>query len=176
MPAAPTKPRVVIGGVGHLYQGDLDLGRVAIDRLARDDLGEGVAVEDFSYGAVAVVQRLEELAPEALVLVGATTRGRPPGAVERREVAILPRSPEEIQTAVADAVTGYLDLDLVVEVAHGLEALPRRVVTIEVEPARTDPSEQLSSEAERGLLEAIALVRTEVARLRQATSSSSPRF
>ena len=176
MPAAPTSPRVVVGGVGHLYQGDLDLGRLAVERLAHDDLGEGVAVEEFSYGAVAVAHRLQELAPELLVLVGATTRGRPPGSVERREVTMLPRSPEEIQVAVADAVTGYIDLDLVLEVAQGLGALPPRVVTIEVEPARTEPSEQLSSEAERGLLEALALVRTELARLCQPTSSSSPRF
>jgi hydrogenase maturation protease len=176
VPAAPTDARVVVGGVGHLYQGDLDFGRVAVERLAHDDLGEDVVVEEFSYGAVAVAQRLQELAPEALVLIGATSRGRRPGTVERREVAILPRSPEEIQSAIVDAVTGYIDLDLVLEVAQGLEALPPHVVTIEVEPARTEPSAWLSPEAERGVLEAIALVRAEVDRFGQATSSSSPRF
>ena len=165
MPAAPTNTRVVVGGVGHLYQGDLDLGRVAVERLAHAELGDGVAVEEFSYGAVAVAQRLQELEPDALVLIGATQRGRAPGSVERREVTIQPRPPAEIQQAIADAVTGYIDLDLVLEVAHGLRALPTRVVTIEVEPSRTEPSEQLSPAAERGLLEALALVRAEVERV-----------
>jgi hydrogenase maturation protease len=160
----PTDARVVVGGVGHLYQGDLDLGRVAVERLAHDDLGPDVVVEEFSYGAVAVAQRLEELRPEVLVLIGAAARERSPGAVERRDVVALPRSPQEIQRAVADAVTGYIDLDLVLEVAHGLGALPRRVVVVEVEPALTQPAEHLSSAAEAGLAEALDLVRAEVAR------------
>ena len=162
MPAAPTDSSIVIGGVGHLYQGDLDLGRVAVERLAHDNLGPGVVVEEFSYGAVAVAQRLEELRPEVLVLVGAVARGREPGTVERHEVTVLPRDPMEIQGAIADAVTGYIDLGLVVEVAHGLGALPPRTVTIEVEPARTEPSDQLSPQAEAALAQAVELVRREV--------------
>ena len=167
MPAAPTdrgtaRTQIVVGGVGHLYQGDLDLGRVAVERLAHDDLGAGVAIEEFSYGAVAVAQRLQELRPELLVLVGAVGRGRLAGTVERREITGLPRDPMEIQGAIADAVTGYIDLDLVVEVAHGLGALPQRTVVIEVEPARTEPSEHLSAEAEAALARAVQLVRTEV--------------
>jgi hydrogenase maturation protease len=162
VPAAPTDSRVVVGGVGHLYQGDLDLGRVAVERLAHDDLGAGVTVEEFSYGAVAVAQRLEELRPDVLVLVGAVGRGREPGTVERREITSLPRDPMEIHGAIADAVTGYIDLDLVVEVAHGLGALPPRTVAIEVEPARTEPSEQLSPQAEAALAQAVDLVRSEV--------------
>ena len=162
MPAGPTSPLVVVGGVGHLYQGDLDLGRVAVERLAQDELGEGVAVEEFSYGAVAVAQRLEELRPEVLVLVGAVARGREPGTVERHEIGATELDATAIQGAIADAVTGYIGLDLVVEVAQGLGALPPRTVTIDVEPARTEPSEQLSPEAEAALEEAIELVRREV--------------
>ena len=169
MPAAPTDkarlavpPRIVVGGVAHLYQGDLDLGRVAVERLARDELGDGVAVEEFSYGAVAVAQRLEELRPDVLVLVGAVERGREPGTVERREISSLPQDPLEIQGAIADAVTGYIHLDLVLDVAHGLGALPARTVAIEVEPARIEPSEQLSPQAEAGLARAVELVRAEV--------------
>src|ERR671925_1165371 len=108
---SPRGVRVVVGGVGHLYQGDLDLGRVAVERLQHEDLGADVAVEEFSYGAVAVSQRLEELRPELLVLVGAKARGREPGTVERREIAVLPRPVEEVQAAIVDAATGYIDLD-----------------------------------------------------------------
>jgi hydrogenase maturation protease len=159
----PAEARIVIGGVGHLYQGDLDLGRVAVERLLGEDLGDGVAVEEFSYGAVAVAQRLEELAPEALILVGTVQRGREPGTVERHDVSRRALDPAQVQGAIVDAVTGYIGLDLVVDVAHGLGALPPRTIVIEVEPARTGPSEQLSQEAERALAKALEFVRAEVA-------------
>jgi hydrogenase maturation protease len=168
---ARTNPRVVVGGVGHLYQGDLDLGRLAVERLSHGDFGDDVTIEEFSYGAVAVAQRLEELRPDVLVLVGAVDRGREPGIVERREIMPVAADPVEIQGAIADAVTGYIHLDLVLEVAHGLGALPARTVAIEVEPARTEPSEHLSAEAEAGLARAVELVRAE---LREAFSQPAP--
>ncbi|CAN5549304.1 hypothetical protein BH23ACT7_BH23ACT7_03430 [soil metagenome] len=155
---------VLVGGVGQLFQGDLDLGRVAADRLAAEDLGHGVLVEELHYGAVAVAQRLQDLAPDALVLIGAEQRGRVPGTVERRRVAALELDPEAVQVAVRDAITGYVTIDLVLEVAAGLGALPARTVTIEVEPARTDPGEGLSPEAETGLAAALQLVRAEARR------------
>ena len=65
---------VLVGGVSELFQGDLDLGRLAVARLLDEDLGPGVLVEDLHYGAVAVAQRLEEVRPDTLVLVGAVRR------------------------------------------------------------------------------------------------------
>lgn len=155
---------ILVGGVGHLYQGDLDLGRLAAERLAHDDLGADVAVEDLSYGAVAVSQRLEELRPRRLILVGAAARGREPGSAERVPVTGLTLTPEQVQGAVADAVTGYLALDLVVEVAHGLGRLPEDTVVVEVEPGSVEPSETLSPAGLRGLERALELVRAEVGR------------
>lgn len=159
---------ILVGGVGELYQGDLDLGRRAAARLAEEDLGDGVVVEDLSYGAVAVTQRLEDLRPDALVLVAAHRRGRAPGTVERRETRPSALSPAELQLAVGDAVTGYVTIDLLVEVATALGALPAPTVSIEVEPASVAPSEELSAEARAGLEDALGLVRAEVASLRAA--------
>jgi hypothetical protein len=79
-------------------------------------------------------------------------------------VVALPRTPAEIQLSVADAVTGYIDIDLVLEVAHALGVLPARTVTIEVEPATTEPSEALSPEALTGLEHALEFVRREIRR------------
>jgi hypothetical protein len=157
---------ILVGGVAELFQGDLDLGRLAVLELAGEDLGPGVTVEELSYGGVAVAQRLEDLRPDVLVLVGAHPRGRPPGAVERRDVPRPELSDRELQIAVGDAVTGYVTIDLVVEVAAALGALPPRVVAVEVEPGHVGPLDELSPEGRAGLREALALVRAEVAALR----------
>ena len=161
MPAARTSGVVLVGGVAELWQGDLDLGRRAVETLAAEELGPDVLVEELSYGAVAVAQRLEDLQPRALVLVGAAERGRPPGAVERCEPTGA-LAPAEAQLAVGDAVTGYVSIDLVVQVAQALGALPADTVAIEVEPASVEPSEALTPEAETGLAQALELVRREV--------------
>ena len=159
---------ILVGGVAELFQGDLDLGRRAILRLADDDLGEGVQVEELSYGGVAVAQRLQDLRPDALVLVAAHARGRRPGAVERRVVGPSRLSPAELQLAVGDAVTGYVTIDLLIEVATAFEVLPETTVAIEVEPASVQPSETLTPQAEAALEGALALVREEVATLTRA--------
>lgn len=155
---------VLVGGVGQLYQGDLDLGRRAAERLATERFGGRVLVEDLYYGAIAVAQRLEDLRPHTLILIGAERRGRTPGTVERRRVEGVGLDTEEVGTAVRDAGTGYVTLGLVLEVAGGLDALPPRTVAIEVEPVTTAPSEHLSAEAATGLERALALVRAEVRR------------
>jgi len=155
---------VLVGGVGEVYQGDLDLGRLAVERLAAEDLGRDVAVEELHYGAVAVVQRLEDLRPDLLVLVGATRRGRQPGTVERRRIRALELDPDVVQAAVHDAATGYVTIDLVLEVGSGFAALPARTVAVEVEPALVGPCAELSPAAEAGLVVALELVRAEVRR------------
>jgi hydrogenase maturation protease len=155
---------VLVGGVGELFQGDLDLGRLAVERLVAEPLGPGVLVEELHYGAVAVAQRLQELAPEALVLVAAVRRDRVPGTVARHRVEPPRLAPAQSQAAVGDAVVGYVHVDLVVEVAAALGALPGRTVAVEVEPARTEPGEALSAAAAAGLEVALDVVRSELRR------------
>ncbi len=155
---------VLVGGVSELFQSDLDLGRLAIERLQREDLGPGVVVEELHYGAVAVAQRLEDLRPAVLVLISAVRRDRTPGTVERRRLDPPEQTPAEVQAAVGDAVTGYVHPDLVVEIATALGVLPPRTVAVEVEPAATGSGEGLSGPAASGLEVALELVRTEVRR------------
>ncbi len=155
---------ILVGGVGQLYQGDFDLGRLAAERLGAIELGPHVVVEDLHYGAVAVAQRLEELDPDAVILVGAVRRGRPAGTVERRVISAQPPDADAVQRAVSDAVTGYVDIDLVIDVGRGLQALPGRVVAIEVEPAQTEPAEALSPAGQEALERAVELAVTEVRR------------
>lgn len=155
---------VLVGGVSELFQRDLDLGRLAIERLQGEDLGPGVVVEELHYGAVAVAQRLEDLRPPALVLISAVRRGRAAGTVERRRLDPPELTAAEVQAAVGDAVTGYVHPDLIVEIAAALGVLPPRTVTVEVEPEVTGPGEGLSASAATALEVALDLVRAETRR------------
>ena len=155
---------VLVGGVYELFQGDLDLGRLAVQRLLAEGLPSHVLAEDLHYGAVAVVQRLEDLRPDAFVIVTAVRRDRPAGTVERRRLDPPPVDPVDFQAAVGDAVTGYVHIDLLVEVAKGFDALPARTVAVEVEPAHVGPGEGLTPQAAAALEHALDLVRAEVRR------------
>ncbi len=156
---------VFVGGVSELFQSDLDLGRLAIERLQTENLGPDVLVEELHYGAVAVAQRLEDVRPGTLVLISAVRRGRPPGTVERRRIDAPELAPAQLQAAVGDAVTGYVHPDLVVDIATGLGVLPPRTVAVEVEPEETGSGEGLSRSVQTALEVALDLVRTEVARV-----------
>lgn len=160
----PTSADVLVGGVSELFQRDLDIGRLVVERLGEEDLGPGVVVEELHYGAIAVAQRLEDLRPSSLVLVSAVARGRAAGTVERRRLDPPALTPADVQLAVGDAVTGYVHPDLVVEIASALGALPARTVTIEVEPEVVGPGEGLSGSATAALEVALELVRVEVRR------------
>lgn len=164
VPAAASGLTILVGGVGELYQGDLDMGRLVIERLRELALPRGTVLEDLHYGAIAVTQLLEEVAPDVLVLVGAKRRHREPTSIHRRVVADLDLDPADVQTSVSDAGTGYVDLDLVVDVAWGLGALPERTVVVEVEPAETGPGEGLSTQLEQALPVVTERVRDEVER------------
>jgi hydrogenase maturation protease len=155
---------VLVGGVSELYQGDLDLGRRAAELLAGEPFGEHVLVEDLHYGAVGVVHRLTELAPSTLILVGATQRGREPGTVQRQRREAPQQTAAQAQAAVGHAVVGYVDTDLILQVAAGLDALPPRIVVIDAEPATVAMADRLSPAGELALQRAVALVRTEVRR------------
>ncbi len=157
---------VLVGGVGELFQGDLDVGRRVVEALATERLGAGVLVEDLHYGAIAVAQRLEELAPSALLLIGATERGRRPGTVVRHRVQPAPPPTDDFQAAMHDAGTGYVTIDLILTVCGGLGALPDRTVVLEVEPvARDGPAEELSPAVAEVFPEVLDRVRAEVDRV-----------
>lgn len=154
----------LVGGVGQLYQGDLDLGRLAAEQLSGSDLGPRVSVEELHYGAVAVAQRIQEFAPGTLILIGAEHRGRPPGSLERRRVEPFRLDDRLAQGAIVDAAAGYVSIDLVLDVAGALGVLPGRTITFEVEPVSVTPGMPLSAPAAEGLVELIALTRREVGR------------
>jgi hydrogenase maturation protease len=119
------------------------------DRLARREWPAGIAVEDLSYNPIAVVQRLGDEPPgrefERAVLVAAVERGRSPGAITvYRWDGRLPAA-EEIQRAVAEAVTGVIALDNTVVVGGHLGAWPPELLVVEIEPRDHEFGEALSA-------------------------------
>lgn len=72
--------RVLIAGVGNLLRADDAFGVEVAHRLMAMDLPEGVKVIETGIGGIALVQELQE-GYDALVIVDAVDRGRPPGHV-----------------------------------------------------------------------------------------------
>ena len=141
------------------------MGRIVVEALLKEPLASDVIVEDLFFGALAVCQRLEDVRPDALILVGAAARGREPGAVVRREVEPAEMPIVQMQSAVGEAATGDVSIDLILEVATAFHALPRRTTVIEIEPATTGPSDTLSPVGLLAVPVAIDLIRREVAAL-----------
>lgn len=152
----------LVGAVGELFQGDMDAGRHVYDRLSTQSLGDHVVVEEWYHGAVDLARELEDRRPDTLVMVGAAKRGREPGSVHRRWIEQPVLSVEQAQQAVGEALTGYVGIDLVVEVGAGFEVLPPRVIAVEVEPLISERAEELSPTVAASIDRMCDMVRREV--------------
>lgn len=79
-PVADRRLRVLIAGVGNKLRADDAFGVEVATRLMKMDLPEGVTVVETGIGGIALVQELQS-GYDALVVVDAVDRGRPPGHV-----------------------------------------------------------------------------------------------
>jgi hydrogenase maturation protease len=133
--------RTLIAGVGYSNLSDLSAGPLVAAQLRRERWPAHVEVDDLSYGPIAVVHRFAEAVPpyQRLVLVGASDRGRQATSPIRcyRWEGVLPPA-EEVQARVAEAVTGVIDLENLLVVAHQFGALPEEVFVIEIRPVVTE--------------------------------------
>ena len=155
--------RVLVGGVGYRNLRDGSVGPWVADTLA-EQAPNGVEVEDLSYGPVQILHNLQDRPPyDRLVLVGAVSRGREPGTVERyRWGGELP-PPDEIQERVGEAVTGVISLDNVLVVVGAFGGLPDDVRVVEVEPADEGWGEGFSPDVQASLPEVVEAVWTSTA-------------
>ena len=114
--------RAFVGSFGKPGMRDLDFGRQVIDCLQQLEWPAGVVVEELPCSPALVLNRLQELRPVKVVLLGAVPRGdEPPGGVRRYAFhhATVP------------------DVDHSLTVARQWGGLPADTVVIEVEPADT---------------------------------------
>lgn len=98
-----------------------------------------------------------------LMLVAAVDRGRPPRTVEVGRGGHSFATGDEIHAAISAAITGYVDLDLVLLVAEGFGVLQAETIVVEVEPATTGSSPELSASARDALDRVVIRVRSDVA-------------
>lgn len=155
--------RVLVGGVGYRNLRDLSAGPLLVDRLGA--LGDAVDVEDLSYSPIDVLFVMQRREPyAAAVLVGGVGRGDPPGTVRRYRWSAPAIATEDLQSRIAEAVTGVISLDNLLYVLSHFEALPKDVTVVEIEPADSGWGEGTTPLVAAALERAAALVRDEVAR------------
>ena len=79
-PEARAPMRILVAGVGNKLRADDAFGVEVATRLMAMDLPEGVKVVETGIGGIALVQELQS-GYDALVVIDAVDRGRPPGHV-----------------------------------------------------------------------------------------------
>lgn len=166
--------RVLIGGVGYRNLRDHSFGVILVDDLGADRWPPGVSIEDISYNPIAVVQRLEDDAPDQrfdlAVIAGAFQRpGRNRGTFSAyRWDNVLP-PPSRVHEAITEAVTGIISLDNTLIVARHFNALPTTVVVLEVEP----DAHEFGTELTPAVADALRQARQLVTRLASAPASAA---
>lgn len=153
--------KVLIAGVGYQFLRDMSVGPALVPMLQQLDWPAGVEIDDWSFGPMAVVMRLQDRPDcyDRMVFVSAVERGREPGKVYTyRWDGALPDA-DEIQERVGEAVTGVISLDNLLIITQQYDVLPPDVIVIEVEPVDTGWGEGFTPQVEVALEEAIETVR-----------------
>ena len=96
-----------------------------------------------------------------MIFLSAVVRGRTAGKVYRQKFDDSPRTEEEIQARIEEAVTGVIDLDNLLVVAQHFRVLAPEVITIEVEPLNRESGEVFSAAVSAIMPDILELVRTE---------------
>lgn len=145
---------LLVAGVGYTHLGDLSFGPAFVER-ARDVSDAGVAVEDLSYGPIAVVDWLRDEPGrfERAIFVGAGQHGATPGTLSRSRWSTAQRPADEVQARIAEAVTGTISLENLLVIATHFGVLPSRTEVVELEPIATGWGEPLSAVAEERMAE-----------------------
>jgi len=126
--------RALVAGVGNVLRGDDGFGVAVAERLARSSLPDGVTVVETGIAGIALVQELQR-GWDALVVVDAVDRGRPPGTVmiiEPEVIDVGNLSWDERNDLIADMHLATPDRVLLL--ARALGALPVWVRIVGCQP------------------------------------------
>ena len=126
--------RILVVGVGNILHGDDGFGVAVAQRLATLDLAPGVQVAETGIGGIHLVHELMD-GYDALIIVDAVDRGRPPGTVmliESDVVDVKELSVEARHDLLADMHLATPERAMMVARAVGV--LPERTIMIGCQP------------------------------------------
>ncbi len=133
--------RVLVVGVGNVLHGDDGFGVAVAERLSRRRLPAGVTVAETGIGGIHLVHELMS-GYDALVVIDAVDRGRPPGTVMVIDAEVTDVRGLEVgerHDLLADMHLATPERALMVARAAGV--LPERTLIIGCQPARIDTLE-----------------------------------
>lgn len=154
----------MIAGVGYPDLSDLSVGPYMVKRLREMEWDPGVEIDNWSFGPVAVAQRLEDRPGfyDRIIFISAVERGREPGDVHAYQWQHELPDPEEIQIRIGEAIMGVISLDNLLVVTEHFRTLPQDVLVIEVEPENLEWGEEFTPRVQAAIPQVIELVRKHV--------------
>ena len=163
-------PRILIACIGNIFLGDDAFGVEVARRLASRQLPDGVRLIDFGIRGYDLTLALLDEAHEVIILVDACPRGEPPGTLYVIEpdwdTGDDQASP---QTMAIDMHA--LDPARVLRQVIAMGGRPRRTFLVGCEPTPIDPDDdppmELSAPVAAAVAEAVTLVESLVARVRE---------
>ncbi|GAC1376508.1 MAG: hypothetical protein NVSMB4_05410 [Acidimicrobiales bacterium] len=153
----------LVGGIGLPWMRDLDFGTQWIRRTEDHPWPEGVLVEDLSYAAHRVMDRLLEITPDKVILVSSYPRDiDPPGTIRCYPLDLTPPPDAEVHERLGEAAGGIIDLDHTLAVVRYFGGFPEQTVVIEVEPGDQTFGLGFTAEVEAAVAPVLALVLAEL--------------
>ena len=161
---AATRCRTLVGGLGMPGLRDLDFGRQVVGYLQHLDWPEAVRVEDLACSAHLVLDRLKELRPAKVVLLGSAARGSdPPGTLRRYQLDVTSPPPGRVHHGPTDFLGEMTDLDHTLAVVRQWGGFPVDTIVIEVEPLDCSFGPGFSEKLGDCIEPILAMVREELA-------------
>jgi len=133
-----TKDRILIAGVGNIFQGDDAFGVEVLRRLSMRKLPEGVKAVDFGISGLDLAYALLDHY-EATILVDATSRGGAPGTVYTIEPDLDELDNQELNSVGIEA--HCMNPMHVLRMVKAMGGEPKRVFLVGCEPATLGPEE-----------------------------------
>ncbi len=170
--SGPDRPRVLVAGIGNIFEGDDAFGCEVVRELGQRAVPEGVEVIDFGIRGYDLAYALAD-DYAAVILVDAAPRGAPPGTVHLIEPDL-----ERINQLEPGPVDAHnLDPVRVLQMAQDLGARPRQLYLVGCEPAVLECDDGhlgLSERVRQAVPRAMELIESLIAKVLGENKNTTP--